>query len=44
MTSMMDIIDDYMRMRKYKYVRIDGSTELHDRAERMTRFMKDPKC
>jgi SWI/SNF-related matrix-associated actin-dependent regulator of chromatin subfamily A member 5 len=37
---MLDIIEDYLMMRKYGYCRIDGSMDLADREEGITSFTK----
>ena len=39
MTSLLNIIEDYMCFMHHKYVRIDGSTELEDRAAYIKKFM-----
>ncbi|TNJ29609.1 putative DNA-dependent ATPase [Giardia muris] len=38
MTSMLNIIEDYLRFRGYAYCRIDGSTDLETRARSMALF------
>eukprot|EP01083_Nonionella_stella_P125168 378497_1 len=38
MTRVLDIIEDYIIFRSYKYCRIDGSTKSFDRQEAMDRF------
>ncbi|CAL6106945.1 DNA-dependent_ATPase [Hexamita inflata] len=40
MTSMLNIIEDYLLYTHTSYVRIDGSTDLDDRANNMKHFMK----
>ncbi|KAF4046688.1 Helicase conserved C-terminal domain [Phytophthora infestans] len=40
MTRMMDILEDYFRMREYSYCRLDGSTKLMDRVDQMEKFNK----
>ena len=35
-TSMLDILEDYLMMRKYGYCRIDGSMELAEREQAIT--------
>lgn len=35
MTKVLDILEDYLIMRKYEYCRIDGSTEHADRASQI---------
>lgn len=37
-TSMLDILEDYLMMRKYGYCRIDGSMELAEREQAITQF------
>ncbi|KAI4468181.1 lymphoid-specific helicase [Holotrichia oblita] len=39
---MLDLIEEYMIMRNYTYSRIDGSRNLIDRDENVTRFNSDP--
>lgn len=38
MTRMLDILEDYMRLKEYEYCRIDGSTTGDDRDEAMDSF------
>ena len=38
MTSMLDILEDYLRYMNYRYERLDGSTSLMDRKLSMERF------
>lgn len=38
MTRMLDILEDYMRLRGYEYNRIDGSTKQDERDEAMDEF------
>ena len=38
MTRMLDILEDYMLLRKYKYCRIDGSTSSIDREQSIDAF------
>jgi SNF2 family DNA or RNA helicase len=33
MTRVLDILEDYLNLRKYKYNRIDGNTSMEDRDE-----------
>lgn len=42
MTKMMDILEDLLNYRGYKYLRLDGSTALQDRNERVTLFQSRP--
>ncbi|XP_066590003.1 lymphocyte-specific helicase-like isoform X2 [Prorops nasuta] len=41
MCMILDIIEDYLTMRGYKYVRLDGSTDVEDRKERIVQFNHD---
>ncbi|XP_071478884.1 lymphoid-specific helicase-like [Diadema antillarum] len=43
MTKMLDIIEDYCHLRKFKYCRLDGSTAIEDRQERMKEFNSNPE-
>ncbi|XP_070055578.1 chromatin-remodeling ATPase INO80 isoform X2 [Nicotiana tomentosiformis] len=38
MTKMLDIIEDYMHYRKYKYLRLDGSSTIMDRRDMVKDF------
>ena len=38
MTRLLDILDDFLRMRGYKYCRIDGQTSANDREDRIDDF------
>ncbi|XP_017755570.1 PREDICTED: lymphoid-specific helicase-like [Eufriesea mexicana] len=38
MTMILDIIEDYLSLRNYKYIRLDGTTKLIDRKERIEDF------
>uniref|UniRef100_K1QBX6 DNA helicase n=1 Tax=Magallana gigas TaxID=29159 RepID=K1QBX6_MAGGI len=40
-TMMMDIIEDFLKMKKYSYLRLDGSTPVPDRQELIDRYTKD---
>lgn len=40
MTKMLNILEDYMHYRNYKYLRLDGSTSISDRNEMVTSFQK----
>ncbi|KAF2199308.1 helicase SWR1 [Delitschia confertaspora ATCC 74209] len=42
MTKMMDMIEEYLTYRKYKYCRLDGSTKLEDRRDTVADFQSDP--
>jgi superfamily II DNA or RNA helicase len=41
MTQLMDILEDYFELRNFTYLRLDGSTSVDDRAERMRQFQKE---
>lgn len=43
MTSLLNIIEDYLCYKQIRYVRIDGSTSLQDRAQNMHKFSSDSK-
>ena len=44
-TSVLDIIEDYVRHRKWSnYCRLDGSTKWQDRHAGMDKFQSDPDC
>ena len=40
MTRLLNILDDYLRMREYQYCRIDGQTSANDREERIEEFQR----
>lgn len=40
-TSMLDIIEDYLNFKGFKYCRIDGSTFLEDRETQIEEFSKE---
>jgi DNA helicase INO80 len=42
MTRMMDLMEEYLTYRGYKYCRLDGSTKLEDRRDTVADFQKDP--
>ena len=42
MTRMMDLMEEYMTYRAYKYLRLDGSTKLEDRRDRVHDFQTRP--
>lgn len=42
MTKMLDILEDYMFIRKIEYCRLDGSCKVDDRQESMNKFNSDP--
>jgi ATP-dependent DNA helicase len=39
---MLDLVEDYVIMRKYKYCRLDGMTSIESRLERIKAFNTDP--
>ncbi|KAJ9579269.1 hypothetical protein L9F63_024623, partial [Diploptera punctata] len=41
-TTLLDLLEDYLLMRKYKYVRLDGSVKIEDRQQRIKAFNTDP--
>lgn len=41
MTKMMDLMEDYLKMKKYRYLRLDGSTKVSDRRELVERWQKE---
>ncbi|CAL7945158.1 unnamed protein product [Xylocopa violacea] len=43
MTKILNIIEDYLSLRNYKYVRLDGQTSLSDRKENIKQFNTDPE-
>lgn len=43
MTTMMDIIGDYLNLKKLKFSRLDGSMNVDDRRINIENFDKDPK-
>jgi hypothetical protein len=38
MTKVLDILEDYLILRKYEYCRIDGSTEHSDRSTQIDEY------
>ncbi|KAK5969483.1 hypothetical protein GCK32_003532, partial [Trichostrongylus colubriformis] len=42
-TSMLDILEVYLRIRQYSYRRLDGSTPVMDRQEMINEFNNDPE-
>ena len=38
MTKMMNILEDYLRYRRYRFFRLDGSTSLADRRDMVKEF------
>ena len=41
MTKMLDILEDYLSWRKYKYFRMDGSSSIADRRDMVQEFQKN---
>ncbi|KAH6622167.1 SNF2 family N-terminal domain-containing protein [Boeremia exigua] len=42
MTRMIDLMEEYLTYRNYKFVRLDGSTKLEDRRDTVADFQSDP--
>ena len=42
MTRMMDLMEEYLTYRNYKYTRLDGSTSIENRRDRVGEFQSDP--
>jgi DNA helicase INO80 len=42
MTRMIDLMEEYLTYRGYKFVRLDGSTKLEDRRDTVADFQNDP--
>jgi SNF2 family DNA or RNA helicase len=43
MTKMLDILEAFLNLQGYKYLRLDGSTRVEERAKLMERYNNDPK-
>lgn len=43
MTLILDMLEDYLSMRTYQYVRLDGGTDLIDRKKNIQTFNTDPE-
>lgn len=43
MTHMLDILEYFMNLHSFSYLRLDGSTSIIDRQHKMDRFNSDPK-
>ncbi|XP_060069241.1 SWI/SNF-related matrix-associated actin-dependent regulator of chromatin subfamily A containing DEAD/H box 1B-like [Ylistrum balloti] len=41
-TMMMDIMEDYLKQKKYKYMRLDGSTPVPDRLQMIDEYTNNP--
>jgi len=42
MTTVLDMLEDFLGGRRYKYVRLDGSSRLDDRRDMVDAYQKDP--
>lgn len=42
MTMILDLIEDYLTLRDYNYVRLDGSTAIETRKKNINKFNNDP--
>jgi len=43
MTRMINLMEEYLTYRNYKYCRLDGSTKLEDRRDTVSEFQKNPE-
>ena len=43
MTKMMDLFEEYLTFRQYNWVRLDGSTDLATRRDRVSDFQTKPE-
>ena len=43
MTRMIDMMEEYLTYRNYKFCRLDGSTKLEDRRDTVSAFQSDPE-
>ncbi|KAL2715483.1 lymphoid-specific helicase-like [Vespula squamosa] len=43
MTRILDVIEDYLSLRDYKYLRLDGTSKLEERSIDIQRFNTDPE-
>ncbi|XP_046824794.1 lymphoid-specific helicase-like [Vespa crabro] len=43
MTTILDVIEDYLSLRDYKYVRLDGINKLEERSINIKKFNTDPE-
>lgn len=41
MTKMLDILEDFMNMRKYPFFRLDGACSLSDRRDMVNEFQRE---
>jgi SNF2 family DNA or RNA helicase len=44
MTQILDVIEEFIILRSYKFTRLDGSMNIVDRMTAMTMFNTDPNC
>jgi len=44
MVMILDVIEEYLIFRKYKYTRLDGSMAIQSRVDSMNIFNRDPNC
>ena len=42
LTTLLDMLEDYLTMRDYLYVRLDGRTDIEDRKQNIQTFNSDP--
>jgi len=42
MTKMLDILEEYLTKRKYKYFRLDGQSNITDRRDMIYEFQNNP--
>jgi DNA helicase INO80 len=43
MTKMIDLLEDYVRFRRHRYIRLDGSSKLEDRRDMVEDFQSRPE-
>ena len=43
MTRMIDLLEEYMNHRKHTYIRLDGSSKIHERRDMVNDFQQDDK-
>lgn len=44
MTQLLDIIEEFLIFRSYKYTRLDGNMKVQTRVDAMKEFNNDPDC
>lgn len=44
MTQLLDIIEEFLVFRSYKYTRLDGTMKIQSRVDAMNTFNKDQDC